>query len=48
MTRTRVLVIGLLAAIAIVLTMLGTEGLAAQIEYPQPQTRAGEPWNPDV
>ena len=48
MTRTRVLVIGLLAAIAIVLTLLRTERLAAQIEYPQPHTRAGEPWNPDV
>ena len=48
MTRTRVLVIGLLAAIAIVLTMSRTERLAAQIEYPQPHTRAGEPWNPDA
>jgi hypothetical protein len=38
--RTRV-VIALLAVVAIIT-------LAAQIEYPQPQTRAGEIWNPDA
>ena len=30
------------------LAVIGAAALGAQIEYPRPHTRAGEPWDPDV
>jgi hypothetical protein len=35
------------AALGIVLAMWKPGGVAAQIEYPRPHTRAGEPWDPN-
>jgi hypothetical protein len=42
----RILVLGLVALMAIV-SASRSGRVAAQIEYPRPQTRAGEAWNPE-
>jgi kynurenine formamidase len=47
MKRTSTLNAGLVAIVAAAAAVTIGGGLAAQIEYPQPHTRAGEPWNPN-
>ena len=48
MTRRFLVNAALASVVALVAALTISDGLLAQIEYPRPHTRAGEPWNANV